>query len=217
MHVLAMMAAMAPPPAMHLIAIAALIVIAVRVAALLRLSAAGDEGRQSFTVIAFHAGGLIRWLMLRLVVLMMLLRLMLLARLMLLVMRTLLLVRLLFSASEGRLRFACRVGLGVARRIRRLIAEVRLALHRLAGSLVGIVESFVAVVGLSLAAFRTVIGILLTELLLGRRDQAEIMLGVLVIILGGHRVARGHRIASQLHVLLGDVGCRSPDLHLRTV
>jgi hypothetical protein len=43
------------------------------------------------------------------------------------------------------------------------------------------------------------------------------MLGVLVIILGGYRVARGRRIARQLNVLLGDMGCGSPNFHIRAV
>src|SRR6185437_6983639 len=45
----------------------------------------------------------------------------------------------------------------------------------------------------------------LAELLLGGRDQAKIVLGMLVVVLGGHRVARRAGVARQLHVFFGDV------------
>ena len=160
---------------------------------------------------------MIRLLMLRLVVLMMLLRLMLLAMLVMLMLRAPLLVGLLIAAAERRLLLARREGLGVSRWIRRLlVAEIRLALHRLTCSVVGILVGAVGVVALRLP-FRPVIGVLLAELFLGCGNQAEIMFGVLVIILGGHRVARGHRIARQLHVFFSNVGCGSPNFDFRAV
>ena len=45
----------------------------------------------------------------------------------------------------------------------------------------------------------------LAELLLRRRDQAEIMLGVLIIVFRRHRIAGGLRVARELDVFLGDV------------
>lgn len=128
---------------------------------------------------------------------------------------------MLLVATAVRLRLAGRIGL--------LVADVRLALHRLplhwlpmhrlSGRVVAVVERVVGVVDVVVAhfTFGTIIGILLTELLLSSRDQAQIMLGVLVIILRGDRVAGGRRVAGQLHVFFGDVRCRSAYLHFRSV
>src|SRR4029078_6192433 len=43
------------------------------------------------------------------------------------------------------------------------------------------------------------------------------MLGVLVVVLSGHRVAGGLRVAGELQVLLSHVVRGSPNLHLRAV
>jgi hypothetical protein len=59
--------------------------------------------------------------------------------------------------------------------------------------------------------------LVLPELLLGGRDQTKIVLGVLIIILGGHRVAGRARIARQLHIFFSDVGCGTADLDVRPV
>ncbi len=130
--------------------------------------------------------------MLRLMLWLLMLRLVILLRLMLimLMLRPALLVRLLIAPAVG-LRIARRVGrLGVARRIRRRIAEVRLALlHWLVHAVVAIVEIVVAVVGQRFPTLGTIIGVLLAELFLRRGNQTKIMLGVLVIILGRYRVA----------------------------
>ena len=205
---------MAPAPTVHLITITALIVMAVRPKILLRLVTAGDEGRQAITIRAFDAGRLLR-LLRGLLMLWRLLMLRLLVMLTLLMLRAALLVRLLIASAIG-LRIASRKGLTIARRVGLLVPKVRLALHRLIGAFVGIVERVFAVVALRFP-FRAVIGVLLAKLLLRRGNQPQIMLGVLMIVLGSHRIAGGRRIASQLHVLLGHVGCRSPNLHIWTV
>src|SRR5262249_14913899 len=63
----------------------------------------------------------------------------------------------------------------------------------------------------------TEVRVVLPKLFLRRRDQAEVMLGVLKVIFRCHRVTRGLGIARQLDVFLGDV-VRSPaDLHVGTV
>ena len=112
-----------------------------------------------------------------------------------LMLRPVLLVRLLIAPAVV-LRIARWIGrLGVAWRVGRLIAEVRLALHRLIHSVIAVVEIIVAVVGLHLATLGTIIGVLLAELFLRSSNQAQIMLGVLVIILGGYRVAGSRGIA----------------------
>ena len=47
--------------------------------------------------------------------------------------------------------------------------------------------------------------LVLSELLLRSRDQTEIMFGMLVVILGGDRVAGGARVTRQLYVFFCDV------------
>jgi hypothetical protein len=107
------------------------------------------------------------------------------------------------------------IGLGLARRIGRLLlARIgHVARHRLvAGLVVARVEVVAALVRIG-----TEIGIALTELFLRRRDQAEIMLRVLEVVLRRHRVARSLGVAGKLHVLLGDVIWGPADLHVGTV
>ncbi len=53
--------------------------------------------------------------------------------------------------------------------------------------------------------------LVLTELILGGGDQAEIMFGMLIVILGGYRIAGRARVARQLHVFFRDVGCGAAD------
>ena len=53
--------------------------------------------------------------------------------------------------------------------------------------------------------------------LLGRGDDAEIVLGVLEIVLGHDAVAGGLRIAGELQVLLGDMGGVAAHLHVGAV
>jgi hypothetical protein len=83
-------------------------------------------------------------------------------------------------------------------------------------SLVGVVITIVAVVaaGLRLAAGRAallmrlllvVVRVLLTKLFLRCGDQAKVVLGVLIIILGGHRVARTLRVTRELDVFFRDM------------
>ena len=59
--------------------------------------------------------------------------------------------------------------------------------------------------------------LVLAELLLGSGDQAEIMFGMLVVILRRHRVAGRARVAGELQVFLGDVGGSAADLDVGPV
>jgi len=103
-----------------------------------------------------------------------------------------------------------------------LIAEIlltlrRLALHRL--TLRSLTRVVVVVEGIVTVAFarrrrRLVEGVLLPELLLRRRDQAGIVLGVLKVVLGGDWIAGRLGVAGELKIFLGNVVCRSSDLHL---
>ena len=62
-----------------------------------------------------------------------------------------------------------------------------------------------------------VIGLTLPELLLRRSDDAEIMLGMLIIIFRCNRVAGALRVTSELQVLFGDVGGGSANFYVRPV
>ena len=62
-----------------------------------------------------------------------------------------------------------------------------------------------------------VIGLTLPELLLRRSDDAEIMLGMLIIIFRCNRVAGALRVTSELKVLFGDVGRGSANFYVRPV
>ena len=61
------------------------------------------------------------------------------------------------------------------------------------------------------------IGLILAELLLRRRNEAEVMFGVLVVIFRSHRIARCGRVARELNVLFGDVVRGSANLHIRAI
>ena len=59
--------------------------------------------------------------------------------------------------------------------------------------------------------------LILTELLLGSRDQAEIVLGVLVVVLGGNGIAGRARVARELDVFFGHMRCGAADLDIGSV
>src|SRR5580692_10642577 len=181
-------AAMAPTPAMQREAIrraivAVLAVLIVRPIGALHLLrrrlrlAAGDEGRQSFDVFVVRLEVLLPGLeVLRL----RLLRLRVLMRL--LVLRLLVLRRLLFARIKRRLLW--RVWLTADRR---LIAVA-----------VAVVEGVVGIIAAALLRLLLVEGRLgLTEMFLRRRDQAEIVLSVLIVVFGSNGIARTLRVAGK--------------------
>jgi len=215
-------------PAVARIAVATLIVVAVRLGglhALLRLRA-GDEGRQ-LSGVGDRGDWLRLWLDLlrRRAVRLVLLLLMLRAALIMIGTRLLAAVGLrLFARRIERLLVV--VVLRIAEILRRLlIAEIRLTLRGLAlnrlplSRLTTIVfaafEGFVA--DLARRRWRLIVRILRPELLLRRRDHAQIMLGVLEVVLRSDRIAGTLGIAGQLQILLGDVVSGAADLHLRAV
>ena len=53
--------------------------------------------------------------------------------------------------------------------------------------------------------------------LLGRGDDAEIVLGMLEIVLRHHRIPGRLRVAGQLQIFLGDMSGIATDLHVRAV
>ena len=96
-------------------------------------------------------------------------------------------LRLVLLARIEGLRFA---------RCKRLAADGR--------RIVAIVVTVVRTVAALLAALLE-IGLALAKLLLRRRDQTEVMLGVLIIIFGRDRVSGALRIASKLKIFFGDL------------
>lgn len=156
-------------------------------------------------------------LMLLLVVLLMLRAIVILLLIVLLIM--LLLIVLLLAALRERLRVTRYVRLRLVRLIARLVlphvglavivaivVEIVAALLRIAASLL-----------LLLLLLLIVIRVLLAKLFLRRRDQAEIMFGVLVIIFRRNRVAGALRVAGELNVFFRNVRRRSADLNVGAV
>jgi hypothetical protein len=149
------------------------------------------------------------------------------------------------SGNEGRQSAAFVAGLGLRRaRLRLTVALlarliVVVALHeglrilRKIGLLSGAerlleLSVFVALIELLIGtrlellvvpAFRArlKIRVLLAELLLRGSDQAEIMFGMLEVILGRDRIAGGLGIACKLEIFLRNVIGRSANLHIRAV
>jgi hypothetical protein len=158
-------------------------------AVLLRGLPARDEGRKAFGVSALVSRGcLLRLWSSRLMLLMMLI--------------TIAIVRLCVARRVRLL--ARRIGLLLA-------AHVATALARL------LILAFCEIVARAAVALRLIVRIRLPELLLGCRDHAEIMFGVLVIVFGRDRIARSLRVAGKLQVFFRDCRRRTTDFHLRAI
>jgi hypothetical protein len=178
-------AAMTSTPAMHaetiLATVALVVTVLVLAGILLRLTTAGDECRQAADLLSALAT-LIRLLLIRL-------RLMLRAVLHLLIAR--------------------RERLGIARQIRLLLrftrSVARLVLaHEGLGVVIIAVKSLVGILlaggALLLLRLLVVIWILLSELFLRGGNQAKIVLGMLVVVLGRNRIARTLRVSRELDI-----------------
>ena len=114
------------------------------------------------------------------------------------------------------------VGLAVALVIARIVVarHERLRLHRHEAGLLSEMRKALALVVAVLRGHFIVgarLRLVLAELLLGGGDQAEIMLGMLIVVLGGDRIAGRARVARQLHVFFRDVGCGAADLDVGPV
>jgi hypothetical protein len=186
-------AAMTPPsPIAAAVAILIAFALFVAVAACDRLRlTTGDEGRQRVDVLSTRL--LLRLLLLRLRLL-----------------RTLLVAR--------------RERLCIWREIRlRLVVprhEARLVLAHEGLSLVTVIV--IAIVAVLLCTrlrllLLIVVGVLLTELFLRSGDQTEIMLGVLIVIFGGNRIAGTLRVTSKLNIFFRNVRGSAADLHIGAV
>ncbi len=112
-------------------------------------------------------------------------------------------LELLVTRREG-LRIARQIRLRLRLRFSRRVARLVLPHVRLAVIIVA-VKAFIGR-ALRLSALATllrlliVVGVLLTELFLRGGDQAEIVFGVLIIILGRDRIAGTLRIACKLDI-----------------
>lgn len=195
----------ASPPRIALATTAVATLEAARGGAGLRLRA-GDEGRQAIDIAGIGDDRL--RLVLRLWLLMILrLRTMvafaMLARLLLIALIGLLIVALLIVALLI-ITLVIALSVAVAHEglllLRWLRNEARLLAER--REILTVVLAVIAAGADGLVAARLLV---LAELFLGGRDQAEIVLGVLVVVFSGDRVARGARVARELKVFFGDV------------
>jgi hypothetical protein len=210
-------AAMAPPPAMQRETIRRP-VIAVRpvlsgrsIAALTLLRLlwliAGDERWQpldaSLTFGSRLLGPRLKMLLTVLLLTMLLLAGMLLAGMLL----TVLLLRLIVLLLVVVVLLAWMIRLLLA--WREWLANLRLFVIRLVVTVVG--RTHVA------SLLLLIIRLALPELLLGGGDEAKIMFGVLEVVFRRNRISRTLRVASELEVLFGDVGCRSANFYIRPI
>jgi hypothetical protein len=92
---------------------------------------------------------------------------------------------------------------------REWLANLRLFVIRLVVTVVG--RTHVA------SLLLLIIRLALPELLLGGGDEAKIMFGVLEVVFRRNRISRTLRVASELEVLFGDVGCRSANFYIRPI
>ncbi len=112
-----------------------------------------------------------------------------------------LLVLMLLLARIIRLRFAWG---------ERLAANVRLLT-------LAVVIAVIGSAHLAAGLLLLIIGLTLPELLLRRSDDAEIVLGVLIIIFRCNRVPGTLRVTGKLKVLFGDVGRRAANFYVRPI
>ena len=122
-------------------------------------------------------------------------------------------LRLVLLGLRKRLRIARHEGLRLARAEGLLVP----ARHRLHTVVVALVEGVIARAARHLVIGSGKVGIGLPELFLRGGDQAEIMLGVLVVIFGRDRIARALRVARELHVFFRDVRGGAANFHVGAV
>jgi hypothetical protein len=186
------------------------LVVAILSGILLRLPAARDECRKPADILPAFMTALVG---LRVGLLLMLLRLML-----LMLLRTIL---DLLITRRKRLSIARQIRLLL--RLSRSVAWLVLTHERLIVFLVpieGVIAGLLLATGRAALLMRLlliVVRVLLTKLFLRRGDQAEVVLGVLIIILGGHRVARPLRVTRELDVFFRDMRSGTADFDVGTV
>jgi hypothetical protein len=105
-------------------------------------------------------------------------------------------------------------------RLRIASAECRLlgVADRLAGGLlIAFIEGIIASIHAATGFLPITKRLILTHLILSRRNHAEIMFGVLEIILRCNRISGRLRVPSELHVFFGDMRCGAADFNVRSV
>jgi hypothetical protein len=164
----------------------------------LRLTAAGYECRQATDILPAFMSSLIRMIRLRL---------------MLLSIVDLLVARRKWLSIAREIRLLLRF----ARRVARFI----LAHERLAIVIVAVKTFVVPLVVLTardaLLRLLIVVGVLLAELFLRGGNETEIMLGVLVVILGGNRIAGALSVTRKLDIFFRNVRSRAANFNVGAV
>ncbi len=207
----AAMPAPAMPETILVVAVRIIVVVLVEVlsALLLRLLLPpGDERRQAARI-AFIAA------LLRLIVMLLMLRPVMLLAVVLIV---LLMLRVGLLSAAALLHVRLRLVLPVARLVLIRLVAIVLAVVEIVAALLTLLRlPLLALLRLALLTLLPVIRILLAELLLRGGDEAEVVLGVLVVVFGGHRIAGALRVARELDVFFRDVRGGAADLHIRPV
>ena len=182
--------------AITLVAIA--LVVTVLPCVLLWLTAAGYECRQATDILSAFVSTLVRMIRLRL---------------MLLAIVDLLVARWKWLRIAREIRLLLRLAWRVARFVlsHESLAVVIVAVETL------VVPLLVLPAGCALLRLLIVVGVLLAELFLRGGNKTEIMLGVLVVILGGNRIAGALGVTRKLDIFFCDVRSRAADLNVRAV
>src|SRR5215470_9437593 len=136
--------------------------------------------------------------------------------------RTVLALAVFTFAVLARLLLIALIGVRLARLLARaVIAHIGLGLLR--GNETGLLPKAGEILRVFIAVIRDdlvragLLRLILAELFLRRCDQAKIMLGVLIVVLGGDGVARGARVPRKLQIFLCDVRGGATDLDIGPV
>jgi hypothetical protein len=184
------------------------LVVAILSGILLRLPAARDECRKTADILSAFMTALVG---LRVGLLLMLLMLLMLLRPIL----DLLITRRKRLSIARQIRLLLRLSRSVAWLV---LTHVRLIVFFV--PIEGVITGLLLAAGRAALLMRLlliVVRVLLTKLFLRRGDQAEVVLGVLIIILGGHRVARPLRVTRELDVFFRDMRSGAADFDVGTV
>jgi hypothetical protein len=180
------------------------LVVPVRPYILLRLTAAGNESWKTTNILSAFMSRLARLLVWLRLMVRTIVRLLVARRKWLCVARQ---IRLLLRFTRGVVWFVLGEGLVVIVAIEAIVDALLLPAHR----------ALRPARRALLLRLLIVVGILLTELLLRRGDQTEIMFGMLVVVLGGYRITGSLRVARELDIFFRDVRSSAADFDIGTV
>ena len=162
------------------------------------LTASGNKCRQATYILSAFVCALVRMLRLRL---------------MLLAIVYLLVARRKWLSVAGEIRLL----LGFARRVARFVLA-----HEGLAVIVVTVETFVAPLlvlpaGRALLRLLIIVGVLLAKLFLRGGNKTKIMFGVLVVVLGGNRIAGALGVARKLDIFFRNVRSGPANFNIRAV